>query len=342
MSAREYIYSIMTDSRGGVGAAILKPLLSLISFFYNIASKTVRSFKSRRREALPCKVVSVGNLTLGGTGKTPFTRMLAGLLRDTGHKAAVLTRGYGEDEWKMLKETLDGVPVIVGADRVASGKEACQRFGTDTVVLDDGFQHWRLKRDLDIALVDSTNPFGNRRLFPRGLLREDISGIARADMVVLTKADMGRGNIERTKREIEGIAADRPILESIHSPKGLYDLFAKRDVGFDSIKDTRVCALSSIVNTGYFEYILKNLGARVELSSHYPDHYEYSESDIEDVIAQCKGEDIDTIITTEKDAVKLKGFEAGSSVKILVLSVELKITDNEDILKERLSSIHSG
>ena len=187
---REYIYSLMVDKKNGFTASIMKGVLYVASFFYGLLVKVIRPINIFAAKTLPCKVISVGNITLGGTGKTPMACMLAKALEKEGRKVSVLIRGYGDDEWKMLKRLLGDIPVIVGRDRVSTGRKACNELKRDTVILDDGFQHWRVRRDFDIVLVDSTYPFGNRRLFPRGILREDVRDLRRADIIVLTKTDM--------------------------------------------------------------------------------------------------------------------------------------------------------
>ncbi len=344
---RQYIYSLIMDERDGFVAALVKSILSFTSFFYGLSVKAIRSIRIFAAKGLPCRVISVGNLTLGGTGKTPTACMLARLLKEEGRDPAVLIRGYGDDEWRMMERLLGDIPVLVGRDRVASGKRALSSFSVDTLILDDGFQHWALKRNLDIILVDSTNPFGNRRLFPRGILREDIKDLKRADIIMLTKTDMGMQRIKEIRDELKRRVPDSPVLESIHNPLNFYDLNGKEEFELSFIKDRRVLALSSIVNTEYFEYTLKSLGANIVSSFHYPDHYDYKENDLTSIIDECKRSDIDTIVTTEKDAVKLIEAQPRSIwyrglASILVLHVEVKVTDGEQVLRERLRSLYSG
>ena len=192
---------------------VLLAPLGLLSFFYGWVLEA-RLFLFRRgiykTHSLPCKVISVGNLTLGGTGKTPFVRLIAEMVRDRGYRTAILSRGYkgkfqgpheivsdGErvfmdaakagDEPCLLAEKLRGIPIIVGRERWVSGQFAVDRFRTEVAILDDGFQHLSLKRDLNLLLIDSASPFGNGKLFPRGVLREPLDQIARADAITLTK-----------------------------------------------------------------------------------------------------------------------------------------------------------
>ncbi len=332
----------MRDERGGFVAGIFKMVLSLVSFFYSLTVDMIRFIKTRASRRLPCKVISVGNMTLGGTGKTPLTCMLANSLKNDGRSPAVLIRGYGEDEWKMLKAKLGGIPVIVGRDRITSGREACEKFNADTLILDDGFQHWPLKRDLDIVLLDSTDPFGNRKVFPRGLLREGMRNLNRADIVMLTKTDMGRANIERIKCELKDRVPDTPVAESIHQPTGIYGLGTGEEFALLSLRGEKIFVLSSIVNSGYFEYTLKTLGAEIVLTRHYPDHYNYKAKDIQSVFSETERLNIKTIVTTEKDAPKLKELEIKEDkVRILVLRVEFKVTGQKELFNDRLHTLYS-
>ena len=285
---REYIYSLMTDKRNGLFASALKGVLFIVSWFYGIISNIIRLFYSRTAGKPGCKVISIGNLTLGGTGKTPTACMLAKYLYRQDKKVAVLIRGYGDDEWKMIKGMLEPIPVIVGANRVKNSRRAVAEFGVDTVILDDGFQHWKIKKDLDIVLIDSSNPFGNGRLFPRGVLRENLSSLKRAGVVLLTKTDMGRDNVERIKNTVKAISPKLEFAETIYKPKYLYDLATREKLDTARIKDKTIASLSSIVNTEYFEFILKKLAADIKSRLHYPDHHDYTQKDIDNILKKCK------------------------------------------------------
>jgi len=333
----------MIDKENGFIAGIIKGLLWAVSVVYGLFIRIICYVRTKRAKGISCKVISVGNMTLGGTGKTPTACMLAKLLKASGKSPCILIRGYGDDEWKMLKSSLGDIPVIVGPDRVETGRKACSEYGADTVILDDGFQHWGLKRDLNIVLLDSTNPFGNRSLFPRGVLREAGDVLKRADIIVLTKVDMGRSNLEALKRELRERTCDMPLLESVHAPSGLYVLKTKERTDISCLDGLDICALSSVANAGYFEYTLKGLGANIKRSFRYPDHYKYKEADIDRVLNESRTLKVNTIVTTEKDAVKLNAITNDkSAVRILVLQIEAKITDGEEVLHRRLHSLYRG
>jgi len=333
----------MTDKKRGFFVSILKPLLHLASFCYGAGSGLVKfcykkKFLKSKKPA--CKVISIGNISLGGTGKTPTACMLAKKLKKHNKNIALLTRGYGDDEWKMMREFLTDIPVIVGPDRVKNSDYAVSKFGVDTVILDDGFQHWKIKRDLDIVLIDSTEPFGNSCLFPRGVLRETPNALKRADIIMLTKTDMNKDELEILKYQVNTVKPDLPILESVYKPKYLRNLLSNERLDLATLKNKRIAVLASIVNVEYFEFILKNMGANIDHRFYYPDHYNYRKKDLNYITKKCEKETIDTIVTTEKDAVKLSTIHHPPSV--LVLHIEPEVTKGEETLNRRIFSLYSA
>jgi len=358
LSLRQYIHDLMHDSENGLlsrgpldvckhlTGQVVKPCLLILSYAYSLLVKAhyffykvnlLKSYKSQ------IAVISVGNITLGGTGKTPFTIMLAErLTQKNKKKTSVLIRGYGEDEWKMLEDKLGkhGIKVFVGRDRVKYAKLALQ-YGACSLILDDGFQHHRLRRDLDIVLLDSTNPFGNRRLFPRGILREPLDSLRRADIVVLTKVDKAKENIPAIADEIKKIAPGKTIIKAIHKPKDLFDIRTGGEKELAFIAGKKVCMLSAICDASYFKHTVEMSRVRIGLEFTFPDHYPYRMRDLNRIFKECKRENIDTIITTEKDAVKLKKLTlTESEFKILALRIELEIIEGEEELDDGLHRLH--
>ncbi|MBU1486730.1 tetraacyldisaccharide 4'-kinase, partial [bacterium] len=278
-------------------------------------------FTSKR---LSAKVISIGNITLGGTGKTPAVMALAKKLQGEGRKVAVLLRGYkgrlenkggvvsdgsslllnpreAGDEAYLLAKRLPKIPVLVGKNRIKSGKAAINKFGVDVLILDDGFQHRRLARDLDIVLIDAANPFGAGRLFPSGILREPLSALSRADVFLLTRTDEA-ADYKKIRERLLKINPSALIIESVHKPISILDKEGKGHP-LTIIKGKKVLALSGIGHPESFEMMLKNLGAKGAVCLRYPDHHSYSQRDIEEI--KEKSKEVELIISTEKDKVRL-------------------------------------
>jgi tetraacyldisaccharide 4'-kinase len=329
LSAKQYIEDLMYGRRKSFW---LGPLLLLISALYGLAV-TLRHGLYRlgvfKKRALPCRVISVGNITLGGTGKTPAVIAIARLLLKQGQHPAVLSRGYGReresdllvvsdgsmsavdaarggDEPLLIASKAPGVPVVVGADRYQAGRLALERFRPDVLVLDDGFQHIRLARDLNIALLDASDPVGSGRLFPAGILREPLSALKRADVVLITRADRAK-DAEKLKEVIGRHTAAR-IFASRQSPVDLVDDMTGITRPLSSLRGEPVLAFSGIARPASFFSLLRQLGAVVRTELAYPDHYQYKNSDMDVIIRKAADEAAGLIITTEKDAMRIRAL----------------------------------
>jgi len=297
-----------------------------------------------RRSVLPVTVVSVGNLTVGGTGKTTASLAIARWLLSQGKRVALLSRGYrgrGErqaavvsggsgplldveaagDEAYLAAQKLPDLRVLAGKDRRVTGKLAVEQLGVDAIVLDDGFQYQRLQRDLDIVLVDALAPFGYDFLVPRGLLREPPEHIARADAVWLTHSDLVKEEeLGRIRARVTSFAPKARIWETIHAPVRLRRLDGKEEVEPDALRGRPVCALSSLGNPRSFEQTLARLGAELVTAVRFPDHHRYRGEELYQV-AQGQAAEAEWIVTTEKDAVRMPTQELGKP--IWILEVEL-------------------
>ena len=343
---KDFIYSLMTDKRNGFFYSLLKFKLYLISLVYGLAIWVRRVFYKLgifKHKKAPLKVISVGNITLGGTGKTPFVVALGHILETELKKnVCVLIRGYGWDEQAMLKNKLTDIPVLVGEDRAHSAMKAVKLYGSDTAILDDGFQHWELERDLDIVLVDSGNPFGNLQLFPRGVLREPRKALERADIVVFTKVNKKKTGSDNLKDEIKQLNKDALFLEAFHKPTHLYENKTKKTRDLSFIKDKRVVLLSSIGDPAYFEETVKDLGADIVEHITFPDHHNYRKSDIEYILKRCSERSFDLVLTTEKDIVKLSrlGLYLGPYT-LLVMAIQMDIISGKEILVDRLNRLYT-
>jgi len=308
-----------------------------------------------RRYPLGVQVISIGNVTAGGTGKTPVTEIFARTLAAEGRKVAILSRGYrrkeapwwqrlftqvivpplvvsdgkhvlldaatGGDEPYMLASNLPGVAVVVDRNRVKAGRYAVKKLGCDTIILDDGFQYQRLKHSVDVVLVDSTNPFGNGNMLPRGILREPARNLKRADIVFLTKC---RGDVSAVRKEVRKYNTKAEIVECNHAPKLLKDVWSREEFPLDWLKGKTTCTLSGIASPKGFENSLRRLGAKVVWCERYADHHRYDSREILSALNRTADEGADALVTTEKDAVRFPRLET-SPVRCLYLRIAIEI-----------------
>jgi tetraacyldisaccharide 4'-kinase len=319
----------------------------------------------RGARRLPVPVICVGNLTVGGTGKTPATIAVVHRLRGLGLAVGVLLRGYGRDgegvkeaadpaghraPWRqvgdeaaLLAGRLPGVPVIVGADRFRAGQEALRRFPLDTLVLDDGFQHRQLHRDLDLVMVDATDPLGGGHLLPRGRLREPASALRRASALLLSRSDQAQDPGE-VRRMLLRVAPGIPQILTCHRPSRLTDLEGPGTHAPGLVRGRRVLAVSGIARPAAFHDTLATLGATLAGRLSFPDHHPYGRSDLDAIARAADAARAEWIVTTEKDAVRLREVAAARPERypILVLGVELEVTEGEEILDRLLRQCVRG
>ncbi len=344
---RTFIYSLMMDKRKGIVYIPIKFVLYLISLVYSVGLFFRKAFYDAgifKKESVPMRVISIGNLTLGGTGKTPFVISLARLLaQELKKEVSVLIRGYGWDEAAMLKANLPDFPVLVDENRVKSAHKAIKLYGSNTAILDDGFQYWELKRDLDIVLISSRNPFGNGRLFPRGILREPVNSVKRADIVIFTKVDKKLYDINALKDELRKINSKLLFLEALHKPKQLHEIKTKKVHDLSSLNGKKLILLSSIGDPKYFKEMVRALGATVVAHLIFQDHYDYTRKDIDNITKACNERKFDYLLTTEKDAVKLNRFGLSiGNYAVMVLAIEMEITSGKEELIARLHRLYTS
>lgn len=344
------------DQPGGI--VLLLRVLKVFSYLFG-GIVAIRYFLYRtgvlRRYPLGIQVISIGNVTAGGTGKTPVTEIFARTLAAEGRKVAILSRGYrrkeapwwqriftqvvepplvvsdgkhvlldsatGGDEPYMLASNLPGVAVIVDRNRVKAGRYAVKRLGCNTLILDDGFQYQRLKHSIEVVLVDSTNPFGNGNMLPRGILREPVQNIRRADIIFLTKC---RGDVSAVKDEIRRYNTTAEIVECNHTPKVLKDVWSREEYPLDWLAGKTVCTLSGIASPKGFENSLRHLGAKVVWCERYADHHRYDSSEVLYALNRTADMGADALVTTEKDAVRFPRLET-APVKCLYLRIAIEI-----------------
>lgn len=340
------------------GINLLLHVLKGLSYLF-LTVVSIRYFLYRtgllRRYPLGTQVISIGNVTAGGTGKTPVTEIFARTLAAEGRKVAILSRGYrrkeapwwqrlftqviekplvvsdgrrvlldsatGGDEPYMLASNLPGVAVVVDRNRVKAGRYAVNRLGCDTLILDDGFQYQKLKHSIEVVLVDSTNPFGNGNLLPRGILREPVRNLKRADIIFLTKC---RGDVSAVKEEIRRYNTTAEIVECNHTPKVMKDVWSREEFPLDWLRDKTVCTLSGIASPKGFENSLRHLGAKVVWCERYADHHRYDASEVLYALNRTADMGADALVTTEKDAVRFPRLET-APVKCLYLRIAIEI-----------------
>ncbi|MFH1457583.1 MAG: tetraacyldisaccharide 4'-kinase [Candidatus Omnitrophota bacterium] len=353
---KRHLYNLATDKYKGFIPAVFKFSLWILSLIYGFIVRFLIFLKRRNLHRLDCKVISIGNITVGGTGKTALVEFMAGYLKKQGHKVVILSRGYKReiqnpkskiqnyetmgDEPYMLKMRLKDIPVIVDKDRIRSARRAIQAFGADVVILDDGFQQWKIARDLDVVTIDATRPFGNRHLLPRGILREPLSSLARADMFVLTKTNLNE-NTSMIREELNRLNPAGPVFESSHEPVGFYDINEpQRILSPDSLRSKTATLFSGIGDPDSFEELIKSLGIKIGLPFRFSDHHFYSKQDLDDIFKASRDKGIDTLITTEKDFARLSCAKIETQgLQVLVLRIAIVFKD-EPRLCHRLLELY--
>jgi len=314
--------------------SVLNPLrliLSFLSLFYRSAvslKNMMYDFGIIRQSKLPCKVISIGNVTVGGTGKTPTVIALAKSLKEKGYRPAVLSRGYGGmakaavnvvsdgsrilmtqvdagDEPLLIAKAADGIPVLTGPERIRTGHFAIENLKANVLILDDAFQHRRIFRDVDIVILNREQPFGNGFLLPRGPLREPTAALKRAHFVIWRDSERdGR----YPKYQEQGIGWFLPVLSVYLQPKDIISADKGDVYPLEFVKGKKVCAFAGIASPEAFRRTIESLGWAVTSFIDFPDHYRYDEEDISYIQRRCTDSSSDIIVTTEKDGIRLTDF----------------------------------
>ncbi|QHI68092.1 tetraacyldisaccharide 4'-kinase [Tichowtungia aerotolerans] len=363
---------ISKEVRGKRVSCLRGFLRGLSCIFYVLVQLRLWLHKHRiiRAKTLGCQVISVGNVTVGGTGKTPIVETFSRSLQQKGRKVAILSRGYksrktpfwdkvlkknerlprvvsdGErlllnselagDEPYMLASNLPEVAVVVDKDRVKAGKYAIRKLGCDTLVLDDGFQYLKLQNRLDIVLVDYTNPFGYGNVLPRGLLREPARNIKRAGFIFITKCPPeGAPELKAKLREMNPHAE---ISECRHTSKYLQNVYTREQLPLEALNGRKVSAVSGIAVPESFENGLRRLGAEIVHSAQYADHHRYSQQEIIETINQAAESGAEMILTTEKDAVRFPRIER-CDLPVIYLRVEIEMLSGSDAFNDWIDRI---
>ena len=361
-SLQEYVLEAIGEpGRLGAGAELTRGVLGGLASLYDAGLEAYLAAERvglRRREHLPVSVISIGNLTVGGTGKTPMTQWLCRRLAAGGKRVAVLSRGHGGasqsvrlvsgldgrallpaaeagDEPSLLAQTLPGVPVLVGKDRRLSGREAQRLFDLDTLVLDDGFQYWQLARDLDIVLLDAKRPFDNGFPLPRGLLREPKRHLSRAGVVVVTRAgSLGEAERINLAAQIAALAPAAKLFFADHTPAGFVqaDALSSPLLPLSLLGGARVAAVSAIAQPASFVNALTSLGAVIVFENAWADHQVITEGEARSVVKDALSAGADALVMTEKDAVKWPFF-ADPPLPSYALRIEMAVEDAAGLME---------
>jgi tetraacyldisaccharide 4'-kinase len=359
-----FVLEVTFEQHGGKRAALMRGALFALSKVYQVGVKIHRwliNVRIFRDSTLGVQVIAIGNLTWGGTGKTPVVEKFARVLRDQGRNVAILSRGYRSkppplanrlinkllfrhdrtpprvvsdgksllldsetagDEPYMLASNLKDVVVLVDKDRVKSGRYAIEKFGCDTLLLDDGFQYWKLRgRRTDVVLVDYQQPFGNEYMLPRGSLREPPSHLSRANVIFITKSD---GNSDELRRRLAQFNSSAGIIECVHHPLYFEDVFTGERHDLDLPKGKKIASLSGIAQPESFERSLVALEGELVYSKRFVDHHRFSQQEVLNVINRSKKRQAQAIITTQKDAVRFPKIDR-RDLPIYFMRVEIKI-----------------
>jgi tetraacyldisaccharide 4'-kinase len=373
-----YLLDVIEGRRTGKSATLLRGILRVLSWIFVVIVQ-VRLWLYRHRiiraNTLGCQVISVGNLTVGGTGKTPVVEVFARNLQEQGRKVAILSRGYKSkelpflqkmsqrittgkietpprvvsdgkrllldshtagDEPYMLASNLPDVSVVVDKDRVKAGKYAIKELGCDTLILDDGFQYLKLGHRLDIALVDRTNPFGGGHLLPRGLLREPMRNIKRAGFIFITKCDTD--GAPELKEQLRRMNPHAEISECRHAPKFLKDVFGETLYDLDWLKGKKIAAVSGIAVPESFENALRSFGAEIVYTRRFSDHHRFTQQEVINTINRSIKCGADAILTTEKDAVRFPFIER-RDIPTLFMRVQIEMLSGEEEFMDWISRI---
>ncbi|MDE2027361.1 MAG: tetraacyldisaccharide 4'-kinase [Candidatus Omnitrophica bacterium] len=343
---KAYLLSIMKGQNTSFIGQLIMYLLVPFSMVYEwgvVCHRNLCRLKGIYKAPKP--VISIGNITVGGTGKTPLVIWLAKNLQNKGFKSIVLIRGYKpqiskiSDEVDMLNEQIPYIPVLAGGDRSANIREAESTLPADVYICDDAFQHWPLHRDLNIVTIDAVNPFGNGYLLPAGVLREPLSALRRADVFILTKTSASK-NITALTSRLQKLNPKALIMESIYKSGATIDAFDGTIMPPDFLNQKRVVGFCAIGDPLSFELTLKNSSVQAVKFFTYMDHHAYNAGDIRHMTAYCRSQQIEVLVTTHKDTVKLRSFKSlFTGLRLVYVPVQLEITKGADEFFEKISSI---
>ncbi|MBI4358813.1 MAG: tetraacyldisaccharide 4'-kinase [Candidatus Omnitrophica bacterium] len=340
MTLRSY-FRLLAEDRPHVGpwAPFWKPILKVASFVYFLGLQIHRLLYHTgilKQHTLSRPVISVGNVTWGGTGKTPIVEYVARFYLNRRKTPLILARGYGQDESKLLARQLPEAQFGIGKDRLRAAEQVLARRPADVIILDDGFQHWPIKRDLDIAVINVLNPFGNLSLVPRGILREPLKGLRRAAIVVLTDVNLTpRKELEALKVRIRDFSPKVEFIEAYREALFFYRPGSRERLAVNRLEGERVTSFSGIGTPRSFLMLLNLLGIKTVRNFEFTDHHSFTEKELNEILRVKELSESKEVITTEKDYLRCEE-PVRRIVKPLVLKSRLRLTTGEGLLHQFL------
>lgn len=336
---KNYFRLLAEDRQTGIRARLLRPVVGGLSLLYEGGVVLTRELYQKGilpRRRLPFPVISIGNLTWGGTGKTPLVEYFARRVIERRKTPLVLTRGYGADEVEQLRLHLPTALIGVGKERYEVARKANQKERIDVAILDDGFQHWKMARDIEIVTVNALNPFGNGKLFPRGILREPRRALKRATVVVLTHVNLvSKEELSRLRDQISHLAPNSFVVESYLEPLFFYRARKRVRLSLQQLGNRRVATFSAVASPRSFQLLLSHLGIKPVRNFEYCDHHPFSLEELEEIRQVSDKSEVDEIVTTEKDFYR----SPETITKVLdplILVARLQISAGEEILNDRI------
>ncbi|BBM84076.1 tetraacyldisaccharide 4'-kinase [Candidatus Uabimicrobium amorphum] len=333
MSKTSFVHQLQTSNK--LHFFFLRPILKFASIVYGVITHLRNlgyKYHFLSGKSVHAPVISIGNIIAGGTGKTPMVIWLIQNFPQSFPQTILLSRGYGGDEQQIFAQALPQVPHFTGSKRYDSAQKALQQYGEDIVfLLDDGFQHRQLNRDLDIVLIDATCPFGYKHMLPRGFLREYLSNLKRADVFIITRSDMvTTQQLQKIRQQLRHVAGEKLQVLSQHVPAYFTELTKKHTQNKHTFTGKKAVLFCGIGNPNSFCYLVENLGVEVIELKAFDDHYHYTTEDITTICRSAQQHHADIIITTAKDAVKIS--EVSGEIPIWVLQIEIDITEGKQEL----------
>lgn len=358
ITLREYYLKVIKGDCRDVRSRIVQKILNLLSHIYGFIVKTRIFFYKkgiRKSIRLPVPVISVGNITTGGTGKTPVVEYISRYLQARRKKVVILSRGYAahlrqeagspfkntyNDEYLLFQENIPDIPNLLGRDRVKSGLAAIKDAQAEYLLLDDGFQYLRLSRDLNIVIIDTLNPFGYEQVIPGGMLREPLEGLRRADLIMLTHVDQcSADRVSSIRNRIQRVSGHIAFVETVHRPVCLESAKDSTVLNTNCLQGRKVFAFCAIGNPESFRKSIEGLGAAVLDLRIFPDHHLYTVHELRALNTEARQVVPDAIVVTQKDRVKIRDNADIWDFPLWTLKIEICIVKGCEIFESKINTI---